>query len=511
MPPSMPSPDTPPVIQGHCAPPALAEVIRDLYLDERTGMLILSRSGVEKRIALARGMIQGVASSLDDERLAAFLAQRGVLRAAEAEALMGLDDRQCAEVVLKRALIQQGGLRDLIRELAQQILTGIFRWEDLEYRFEERPASAATGETNVVDSFELIIRALRSMAGFEQIRNAMTRQDRGLKLSDQLYLPFDQLKLTPVEGFLVSRIDGQSRVRDILAQVPPAEEEPAARFVFGLLILDLVHFVPPISSGPLSCGDLIRGEEEKKRREERERSEILECYKMIRARSPAEMLGISMEAATPERVQSAYAERKERFAPARFLKKIQGELREELQIIEARLLEAFLALRSERLGSARASAPASERVVSLDMEQLSMRKELTKTEKQSVEAERTRLSDQFLTKAREYWKMGDYFNCIRYCEFANSNTDKNAAVFSLLGQALMRNPDYRWQKRAESALNRAAELEPFNPSHSVCLGDFYRSHGLIGKARKHYEKALELLPSHPQARQALKELPQTKD
>ena len=507
---SIPSPSAPLAIQGHCAPPALAEVIRDLYLDERTGTLILSRSGVEKRIALSRGMIQGVASSLDDERLSAFLAQRGVLRAGEAEALKGLDDRQCAEVVLKRALLRQDRLQELVRDLAQQILTGIFRWEELEYRFNEGPENATAGQTNVVDSFELIIRALRSMAGFEQIRDAMMRQDRGVKLSDQLYLPFDQLKLTPVEGFLVSRIDGQSRVRDILSQIPPSDEESAARFVFGLLILDLVHFVPPIGSGPLSCSDLVRGEEEKRRREERERSEILEYYRAVRVKSPAEILGIPASA-SPEQVQTAYAERKERFAPARFLKKLQGELREELQIIEARLLEAFLAMRSERLGSARSAAPATDRVVSLDLEQLSMRKELTKTEKQSVEEERARLSEQFLSKARDYWKMGDYFNCIRYCEFANNNTDKNAAVFSLLGQALMRNPDYRWQKRAETALNRAAELEPFNPSHFVCLGDFYRSHGLIGKARKHYEKALELLPSQPQALQALKELPQAKD
>jgi len=186
-------------------------------------------------------------------------------------------------------------------------------------------------------------------------------------------------------------------------------------------------------------------------------------------------------------------------------------MKEELQIIEARLLEAFLALRSERLGSARSAGSGTERLVSLNLDQLSMRKELTKTERQSVEEEKARLAEQFLGKARDYWKMGDYFNCIRYCEFANGHNDKNPGSFSLLGQALARNPDYRWQKRAESALLRAAELEPFNPGHCVVLGDFYRSHGLIAKARKHYEKALEILPSQPQALQALKELPVTKD
>ncbi|HEU4402149.1 MAG TPA: DUF4388 domain-containing protein [Candidatus Polarisedimenticolia bacterium] len=497
-------PDPVPTIRGHCTPPALAEVIRDLYLDERTGTLILSRGGAEKRILLDRGMILTVTSSLEDERLAVFLSQHGTLRAEVAETLKGLDDRQSAEVLLQSGRATAETLHKASRELAQQILTALFRWDDLEYRFEEGPVPPGPIETNVIISFELIIRALRSMSGFENIKDAMLRQDRGLRLSDQLYLPFDQLGLTPVEGFLVSRIDGQARIRDILAQTPHAEEEEAARFLFGLLILGLVNFVPGIGSGPLSCSDLVRGEEEKRQREERERTEVREFYRSVNAGDPLATLGVG-EDATPEQIKAAYLERKERFRPARFLKKVQVELKEELQIVEARLVEAFVALRSRALGSARAGG-GTERLVNLDLESLSLRKELTKTEKQSVEEERTRLSEQFFSKARDYWKMGDYFNCIRYCEFAVGYSDKNAGVHSLLGQALARNPDYRWQKRAENALTRAAELEPFNPAHFVLLGDLYRTHGLNAKARKHYEKAIEIQPTHTAALQALNDL-----
>jgi tetratricopeptide (TPR) repeat protein len=106
--------------------------------------------------------------------------------------------------------------------------------------------------------------------------------------------------------------------------------------------------------------------------------------------------------------------------------------------------------------------------------------------------------------------MNDYFNCIRYCEFASSYSDKNASVYSLLGQALMHNPDYRWQKKAEHALLRAAELEPFNPTHFVSLGHFYKSHGLLAKAKKEYEKTLELVSTHPEALASLKEIEKVK-
>ncbi len=496
------APKTP---RGFCSPAALAELIRDLYLDEKTGTLHLSRSGVEKRILLDRGMIMAASSSLADETLAAVLVERGWMRAEEAEALKGLDDRQVGEIAARRGLLTSPMLQQANRDLAQRILTALFRWDDIEYRFEEGPVTAGLLESDVVVSFEMIIRALRSMVGFESIREALVRQDRTLRLSDQVYLPVDRLTLAPIEGFLLSRVDGQAKVRDVLAQMPQADEEAATRFLFGVLILGLVNFAPAISAGPLSCRDLVRGEEEKKKREDRERTEVTDFYRVAQQGSPQTILGITEEA-TQERVKTAYLERKERFQPARFMKKVQQDLREELQIIEARLLEAFLKVRSEKLFAARAAGQGTEKVVNLDLESLSLRKELTKTEKQSMEEEKSRMAEQFFTKARDYFKMGDYFNCIRYCEFATSYSDRNAAVFGLLGQALMRNPDYRWQKRAETAFLRAAELEPFNPGHFVALGHFYESHGLLAKARREYEKTLELVPTHAEALASLRAL-----
>ncbi len=501
--------DPEPSIRGFCSPPALAELIRDLYLNERTGTLTISRGGVRKRIHLDRGMILTVSSTVDDERLPVFLARQQVIMPDEAEALKGLENSRVLDAIHGRGKVPMEALQVAARELAQQIMTSMFRWDDLEYTFVEGPVTASTLGTNVVITFELIIRALRSMTGFDQVKDALLRQDRGLRFSDQFYLPFDQLSLTPIEGFLVSRIEGQVKIRDILAQVPPSEEEAASRFLFGLLILGLANFVPPIGSGPLSCEDLLRGEEEKRRREERERAEIKEFYETASAGTPAGVLGVE-DGAGPERIKEAYEDLKERFTPSRFLRKLQIELREEIQIIEARLLEAFLALCSRDLSSAR-SGGGSERVMNLDLDAASMRKELSKTEKQSSEEERSRLSEQFLAKARDYWKVGDFFNCIRYCEFSGNYNDKNAGTYGLLGQALARNPDYRWQKRAEAALLRAAELDTFSPAHAVALGNFYRAHGLHAKARKQYEKALEILPSHAEAREALDQLAKNKD
>lgn len=495
--------------RGFCAPPQLAELIRDLYLEERTGILSISRSGAEKRLYLDRGMILVATSSLEDERLPAFLAGKGLLRSMEAEALRGLDDLQAARAVQSRGQVTDDDLVRAFRDLSQQVMMTVFRWEELEYRFTEQTLPAWPATTDVMVSFELIIRALRSMAGFEPVRQSVLRQERAVKLSENLYLPFDRLSLSPIEGYLVSRIDGHTRPRDILAQMPPADEEGASRFLFGLLILGLAEFSPPLSPGMLTCDRLLRGDEEKRRREENELTEVRAFYRLATSGDPLAILGLAPEA-TQEDVRAAYNAKKERYDPGRFMRRVQNDAKEEFQIIEARLLESFLDLRSRPLAGGQRGEPTEEQKAAVDALTMAKRKEMTKTEKQSEADERLRLAEQYLTKARDYWKMGDIFNCIRYCEFAQSHNDAGAGIQSLLGQALARNPDHRWQRRAETALVRAVELEPFNPSHCVALGDFYKGHRLHAKARKQYEKALELLPSHAQAKQALKDLPPVK-
>jgi hypothetical protein len=112
-------------LKGHCAPPALAELIRDLYLEERTGTLVIGRSGVEKQLTLDRGMILAATSSLEDERLPAWLLGRGLLRPEDAEALRPLDDRQVAEAVVKRGHVNADALASAIRELGLQVLTAV--------------------------------------------------------------------------------------------------------------------------------------------------------------------------------------------------------------------------------------------------------------------------------------------------------------------------------------------------------------------------------------------------
>ena len=94
----------------------------------------------------------------------------------------------------------------------------------------------------------------------------------------------------------------------------------------------------------------------------------------------------------------------------------------------------------------------------------------------------------------------------RHPRTGGQRNEADARYHFLLGQALVRNPDYKWQKRAEQSFLRAAELDPWNAEHFVQLGAFYRAHNLLRKAKKNFLRATQVMPSNPEALKALSEM-----
>ena len=422
-------------MSGSFVPSSLTEILRDLFLSEQSGVLALSRTEVRKRIHFDRGMIFFADSSLEDEGLIDVMVREKCLEMAEAARVPGGrgDDLALGRRLRETEAVSEEKLQHGIRQLIQQVLISVFRWDSGEYSFQETPPGGADAfPSDVMVTFEYLMRGIRSMAGFAPIREAMLRLDRALRTSDNLYLPLDRLTLHPIQGFALSRVDGSSRIREIASLIPPSEEDGALRFLFGLLLLGIIEMTPPLSPGALSVRDLLEGDRELKERSERESAVIKEMYRAVSATSPWDVLGLP-PSSPPEAIQKAFEARRDAFRPERFMKKNLDAYREELMLIEGRLLEAYLALGQDRM---REAAQGSTGDTKLDMDTMSKRKELTKTQVQEIQEEQIRRAEQFYLKAREYFKRKDYYNVIQYCEQALRAHDADARFHFLLGQAL---------------------------------------------------------------------------
>ncbi|MGH2628810.1 MAG: tetratricopeptide repeat protein, partial [Anaerolineales bacterium] len=107
--------------------------------------------------------------------------------------------------------------------------------------------------------------------------------------------------------------------------------------------------------------------------------------------------------------------------------------------------------------------------------------------------------------ARRALREADYQNCMTYCQEA-LRLDPQSAYYALLADVQVRNPDQRWQRRAEENYQKAVDLDPWNPDHLVSLARLYRLQGLKSRARKMLEKALEITPNHKEAQAELSEI-----
>jgi tetratricopeptide (TPR) repeat protein len=135
-----------------------------------------------------------------------------------------------------------------------------------------------------------------------------------------------------------------------------------------------------------------------------------------------------------------------------------------------------------------------------------VRREMVKTKAQATVEQNERLAETYYQKAREYFHDKDFHNCITFCRLSLKFHEAASHVYALMGEALSRNPNSRWQRMAEEALQKACDLDPWNAEHHVALGQFYVSQGLAIRAKRQFEKALEILPTHQVAAAAMKGL-----
>ena len=213
-------------MNGQFIPATLFGVLRDLYLQEQSGVLTLSRTQVQKRLYFDRGMLYFADSSLDDERLVDFLVRTETLGVEEATELCKgqANDLALARSFLESKRMSPEKLQQAFQDMIQQVVTSTFRWDSGEWAFHEgTPGEGQLFSMDVVLTFSYLMRGIRSMARFTPVREALLRLDRPLRMSDALALPLDKLTLHPMQGFVLSRVDGASRILEIASLIPPSE------------------------------------------------------------------------------------------------------------------------------------------------------------------------------------------------------------------------------------------------------------------------------------------------
>jgi serine/threonine protein kinase len=356
---------------------------------------------------------------------------------------------------------------------------------------EEAPEAAEAKEPEAVDERTMVFNVADArppeppnapVIDVERVR-ALKEDARPLRLSPSLSGDLQRAVISPEEGFLLSRIDGQSRASDILAMSPMPEAETAAALL-NLLDKELILVggpppksaaePPPAPSVPASALP-PRGVPDEATLRELDR--LLDLAKNDEY---AELLGIAPDAPSAKR-KSAYLKIVGKYHPDKF-PRATDDIRDKLSRLCAEAADAVDELEKPK------EKPNGSRPGGFSGAATTFSSDGTSAEK------RRRHARELYDRALRAFDAQDFWEAIQLCRQALEVDDSQADYFHLLGRALMQNK--MWRREAADNFRKASELDPHNVNYLGMLGAIYKAEGLTARANSVLKKAQLIDPAY---------------
>lgn len=315
-------------------------------------------------------------------------------------------------------------------------------------------------------------------------------------------------ELDPHEAFFLSRLDQPVMVRDLL-RLAELDRAVALAKLCRLLSVDMIRpheeKVGKKDDGRLLSPKLLDNfsqriaqslEENPVQAEpEAHRAKVAGLLSRLGGVTFYELLGIGVGAG-PDEIHQAYTRLARVVHPSHAGPLGLGGKEAGLQLLFERATEAYLTL-SDAERSRRYLQEVGSEAVPV--------KHQTGTERQE---ELDTLAERHYRQARAYEARGDYHFAIELLQQA-VRVSPRAEYLALLASCQVRNP--QWVGKGIATFQRAIDLESENPDLHIQLGQALEEQQLVGQARAQYERALEILPGHPEATAGLARLTGAKE
>ncbi len=468
---------------GEIAQGVLPAVLRALYVERRTGLLHVTRGAERGSICFIGGSIVYGATNIKECHLGETLVRHGLLtqwdreRAAEMVTVTG---RRLGQILLDLGLLDADGLDDALALQVREVLLTIFSWPDGSYAFEEQARESFRGYDKPLrlSTAEVILDAVWSVPDPDIIRFHLGDPDRVLALTSDPLLRLQSVALTPTDGFILSRVDGNLTAREVLSLAPVGRDE-AERSLFGLLYIGMVLYLPPGTSGKRPATASLR-------------KHIIETHASFAMRDHYEVLGVAPDAPEAE-ILAAHLRLARLYHPDVHREPGLSDLKLALEALFARLSEAHRVLsdpaararydrRSEAPAAVAPQPPqAPEPQVVVDPKQI----------------------EEMLDRAAEALGAGrqhEGFSLVdEALRGASGRLRRRARV--LRAEARLKSGEGR--RAAEAELKAAIDEDPGNAEAHCLLGTIYKAGGANALAAACFRKALALKPRYHEAQAEL--------
>jgi hypothetical protein len=239
------APEAPQTPAPRADPSQLLKLLREVYVGGKSGHLHLAVDGGRKSLRIRQGQIVHGTSDSAGEHMGDVLVRYGLLSQADLERAVAIvlrERKRLGVVLVELGLLERDRVEEAIGLHAREILFNALGRPGLSCVFEELSDSLV--ETDAVCPYstgQLILEATHRILDPEMVRTVLGDLGRVLVLSSDPVLRAQKITLTPTDGFVLSRIDGSSSARDVMALVPLPSDD-VERSLFGLLCTGIVDY-----------------------------------------------------------------------------------------------------------------------------------------------------------------------------------------------------------------------------------------------------------------------------
>ncbi len=212
-----------------------ADIIRDLHLSRRTGLLRMTRDRELRAVFVEQGNLVFALSNLPHERLGDFLLARDIITREQYDAAVQNPNakQRFGQVLVEMGVMPHEKVETYARQHLTEIILAAFEWTNGEFSFEEGTRAAHDVKLDLLTP-NLILMGVRRMTNDDAIRRSLGPTTQHIELSPDATTQLQRATLDGTEGFVLSRITGRMTIDDLVlfSGVP---EMTILRVVYGLL------------------------------------------------------------------------------------------------------------------------------------------------------------------------------------------------------------------------------------------------------------------------------------
>jgi len=500
-------------MNGQLSEHPLAELIREISSKSLGGRLHAEHDRVKVVAYFDHGKFLYAACNLRTMRLREYLQKGGLVSEPDlAQFNERVSDTDLVKVLCAQKLLSASAAEQVQTRLAADVLRLALLWTEGSWEFDSRSRLNEQLSVNI-DLRSLLLEAARRLPA-DFVKSRFANDEEVITPPAEPVVHDDVL---PAEGFLLSRLDGPTTLRDLIA-LSGLGEQQVLGIVYSLVIGGLLdrEAGPSPFQGPRSRKTTPVREEAKPvappRREPTRDTDPQELEDFLRrvknAKTHYDVLDVPVEASTPE-LKAVYYQLARRYHPDRF-RKVDAALMSRIQSAFARITQAYDTLRDDTV-RARYNAKIVARKKAEQLADAAPKAATPAPTPEPVAEGDAQPGTSNAERAETQFKEG-------FAALELGQRKVALSLFASAARAVPNEPRYRafygqmlaaneaTRRAAEGELNAAVKLDPQNADYRVMLAELYRDLGLKLRAKGEAERAVAADPNNAKARDLLRAL-----